>query len=465
MNTTVHHHGRPPLHLSFVAEGLTAIPCAPQLQQCSGLRTLNLHSNNVTAIDGLQHLVCLEDLNLSSNSISTLQGLPVLPRLVALNISGNQLRNMDGLCRLHSLESLKLAHNYVTDLKGLAALQGPTCALSRLDLRNNRLASLTELAVLACCPSLAELELKGVGIAGPGNLLCQNTDYRAAVAAALPQVQLLDGAQINREDIGGVQDQEALTQQMASIQLQLFESEPPLQAPGTSSAAGRAKACFPKTDKALSSYHRRHRAHKESNSLGHIHSGVQTTGSVQALAPLGVGHPGPCEQLVGPSPYLDWPTGRLPIQWHVSLPLEAGSGIAPVHLADIGVQACGGQDELHAVQKEMDRLKKELQMMSGKCRSRLTIEEDSETHQQTALVSNLLRAQTDELCAHKTSCPPNQQVHLYSNQTFLPSGTCKIGLRMYKQQCTLTYYSSRQCLASMQLHCSWNGLGQESDQK
>ncbi len=96
--------------------------------------------------------------------------------------------------------------------------------LTRLDLRDNLIGSLQELAVLAGLPSLRELALAG---GSPGNSVCAIPSYRAAVAAALPALELLDGQPLEAERLQqpGMQSA-AAAQHMASLQLQAFQPPP-----------------------------------------------------------------------------------------------------------------------------------------------------------------------------------------------------------------------------------------------
>lgn len=100
--------------------------------------------------------------------------------------------------------------------------------LSRLDLRDNLVGSLQELAVLAGLPSLHELALAG---GSPGNSICAMPSYRAAVAAALPELELLDGLSLQAErQRQPAMQPAAAAQHMASIQLQAFQPSQPAPA-------------------------------------------------------------------------------------------------------------------------------------------------------------------------------------------------------------------------------------------
>lgn len=79
----------------------------------SGLVKLNLHSNHLTSID-IDLRPCadsLRELNLSSNDLRSVVGLEALPCLTQLNLSSNGLRHIDRplLCVLPQLRRLNLS--------------------------------------------------------------------------------------------------------------------------------------------------------------------------------------------------------------------------------------------------------------------------------------------------------------------------------------------------------------------
>lgn len=81
------------------------------------------------------------------------------------------------------LLSLRLAHNALSSLEPLPQLAPQ---LTRLDASHNSLASPVALCCLSALPGLRELRLEGNPLAG-------RRDYHEAVAAMLPQLQILDG--------------------------------------------------------------------------------------------------------------------------------------------------------------------------------------------------------------------------------------------------------------------------------
>lgn len=58
----------------------------------------------------------------------------------------------------------KLANNQITSLDGLAVSSKQRWRLRSLDIRNNQLNALSQMAVLASCSCLRQLQLDGTGI-------------------------------------------------------------------------------------------------------------------------------------------------------------------------------------------------------------------------------------------------------------------------------------------------------------
>ncbi|BDA41828.1 probable centriolin at N-terminal half [Coccomyxa sp. Obi] len=212
-------------HISKVGEGLQSLKQIVPLLMADNVHSLCLHCNEISKIECLSHLQALRDLNLSANAITNIEGLQNLRSLRSLNLASNRIQNLNGLQGLSQLQSLNLAHNFISTLSGLTALQGGQ--LQRLDLRDNLIGSLQELAVLAGLPNLRELLLAG---GSPGNSICAIPSYRVAAAAALPQVEVLDGQPLEADRCSQpTMPPAAAAQHMASLQLQAFQ--PPQPAP------------------------------------------------------------------------------------------------------------------------------------------------------------------------------------------------------------------------------------------
>jgi hypothetical protein len=171
--------------LSRINEGIRCIGDVTELACAADMRSLCLHGNGISRIEGLEHLTGLSELNLSSNSIASIEGLDQLASLTSLNLATNRIRSIDGLSALRSLARLNLAHNAISDAPGLAQLQGTARSIAHVNLQGNQLSSVQQLAALRGCPHLSSLLLAG-------NPLCGSPSCAADLRALLPHLQHTD---------------------------------------------------------------------------------------------------------------------------------------------------------------------------------------------------------------------------------------------------------------------------------
>ncbi|CAD6456361.1 6a3ab19e-1aa2-49f2-afce-10b3c6f7a78d [Sclerotinia trifoliorum] len=114
-------------HLSIADNGLTSITASSLAPLANTLHSLDLSSNLFAQIpDCLASLTALRALNLSNNMIESLHSLTrnPLPAISALNLRSNRLVSIAGIERLYPLERLDLRDNKVTDPTELARLTG-----------------------------------------------------------------------------------------------------------------------------------------------------------------------------------------------------------------------------------------------------------------------------------------------------------------------------------------------------
>ncbi|KAL8737875.1 MAG: hypothetical protein Q9181_001278, partial [Wetmoreana brouardii] len=114
-------------HLSLADNALTSIPASSLAPLSNNLHSLDLSSNLFTDVpDGLASLTVLRALNLSNCMIASLQSLlrSPLPAITALNLRTNRLGSIVGIERLLSLERLDLRENKLGDPTELARLTG-----------------------------------------------------------------------------------------------------------------------------------------------------------------------------------------------------------------------------------------------------------------------------------------------------------------------------------------------------
>ncbi|KAF4627815.1 hypothetical protein G7Y89_g10335 [Cudoniella acicularis] len=114
-------------HLSLADNGLTSISAASLAPLANTLHSLDLSSNLFQQIpDCLASLTALRALNLSNCMIESLHSLTrnPLPAITALNLRSNRLISIAGIERLYPLERLDLRDNKMTDPTELARLTG-----------------------------------------------------------------------------------------------------------------------------------------------------------------------------------------------------------------------------------------------------------------------------------------------------------------------------------------------------
>jgi Leucine-rich repeat (LRR) protein len=133
------------------------------------LSSLNLHSNHLTHID-LELCGCagLKRLNLSSNDLTTLAGLEALSRLERLNAACNRLTRIDfSISALAALHHLNLSYNQIQTVEALATVAGHP--LQTLHLQGNLLEGVGQAAHLR---GFARLNAVTFSEDGADNPLC-----------------------------------------------------------------------------------------------------------------------------------------------------------------------------------------------------------------------------------------------------------------------------------------------------
>ena len=87
------------------------------LQGCTSLRTLDISSNCLDALDGVAGLQSLEELKANNNKIKSIKPLRALPSLREIQVDNNLLQNLDGLQNIPTLEVLHCNNNQITAFK------------------------------------------------------------------------------------------------------------------------------------------------------------------------------------------------------------------------------------------------------------------------------------------------------------------------------------------------------------
>ncbi|KAI8921116.1 hypothetical protein DFJ77DRAFT_150399 [Powellomyces hirtus] len=115
-----------------------------------------LHSNGISQIDGtiLNLFRSLTVLDISSNLIENIEGLDAAPYLVDLNLSNNKISRVQNMKSLQRLRKLNLSFNCIRTFDGLEELRGPRYSLQVLDLKGNSINGLETLRCLEECTGL-----------------------------------------------------------------------------------------------------------------------------------------------------------------------------------------------------------------------------------------------------------------------------------------------------------------------
>ncbi|KAI8937671.1 hypothetical protein NX059_005373 [Plenodomus lindquistii] len=114
-------------HLSLADNALTTISAASLAPLANTLQSLDLSANPLIEIpDSLATMTCLRALNLSGCMIDSLQSLGrnPLPAITTLNLRSNRLNTLAGVERLLSLERIDVRDNKLTDPTEIARLTG-----------------------------------------------------------------------------------------------------------------------------------------------------------------------------------------------------------------------------------------------------------------------------------------------------------------------------------------------------
>ncbi|KAM6090405.1 leucine-rich repeat and guanylate kinase domain-containing protein isoform 2-T2 [Theristicus caerulescens] len=179
---------KPPKNLKEVDFSYNQIPKMQDLLAYQSLTKLLLDFNNIEEIRGLEKCHSLTHLSLSHNRLIAIGGLENLPIRI-LNLSSNQIEKITGLDSLKTLQKLDLSSNKITSLEGLEEHD----LLEMINLEDNQIAELRELECIADLPLLRVLNLLK-------NPVQEQTDYWLLVIFMLLQLTELDLKKISVEE-------------------------------------------------------------------------------------------------------------------------------------------------------------------------------------------------------------------------------------------------------------------------
>ncbi|XP_005098087.2 protein phosphatase 1 regulatory subunit 7 [Aplysia californica] len=186
----------------------------PELLSCSAITVLDLSNNKLETLAPLSYLPNLEELYASGNLIGKIGDLSKCKKLQEVDLSRNRLFDLLGIANLPNLKILDASQNQLTCLKSVGKLR----SLEELNINANRVSSLSSFAnvfpklqILFACDNmisswdeicslsdLAELVELFVS-ANPFTMEDgEMPTYHLHVTMALPNLEVIDGAQIKR---------------------------------------------------------------------------------------------------------------------------------------------------------------------------------------------------------------------------------------------------------------------------
>ncbi|XP_064240400.1 leucine-rich repeat and coiled-coil domain-containing protein 1 isoform X4 [Aotus nancymaae] len=200
--------------------------CISELSLGSTLHAINLHCNNISKIEAIDHIWNLRHLDLSSNQISQIEGLNTLTKLCTLNLSCNLITKVEGLEELINLTRLNLSYNQINDLSGLIPLHGIKHKLRYIDLHSNCIDSIHHL--IQCTVGLLFLTNLTLEKDGDDNPVCRLPGYRAVLLQTLPQLRILDCKNIFGEPVNLTEINSSQLQCLEGLLDNLVSSESPI---------------------------------------------------------------------------------------------------------------------------------------------------------------------------------------------------------------------------------------------
>ena len=185
------HHALVSLDLSH-----NSIGAIEGLDGLTRLQALRLHHNHLTRCGGVEALCQLQVLDLNNNDLTSIAELRHCTALTELDVSCNALAELDDISSLRRLAALSLRGNLLKLLDRLPHCLPPS--LRTLDLARNSIGDVSELQNLAAMHSLVEVDVSENVFAATAAQ--RGFSYRPLAVAIAPALQALDGEAVTRAE-------------------------------------------------------------------------------------------------------------------------------------------------------------------------------------------------------------------------------------------------------------------------
>ncbi|KND00692.1 uncharacterized protein SPPG_03813 [Spizellomyces punctatus DAOM BR117] len=158
---------------------------------CKLLKALILNHNKIARLEYLANLTQLNTLVVSHNKLTNLDGLGSLPNLTKLSAAHNEIRTFPDLRMVPSLKELRLTDNKILSIPDHIRFLP---ALEILDMGNNLMRSIADVASLASLHAIINLNLKGNPLVEKekGVSEAASGKYRKTLLTLCPTLRVLD---------------------------------------------------------------------------------------------------------------------------------------------------------------------------------------------------------------------------------------------------------------------------------
>nr|CAB3263080.1 uncharacterized protein LOC101242116 [Phallusia mammillata] len=172
------------------------------IQQFPCLRVLNLSSNLLMQLDGLNHLKYLEWISLSGNQLGNIDLLNSCTNLVHVDASDNEICGCPNLPNLKNLHTLLMQKNQLSDLQYFP--DNIPKGIRILSLANNKITDLNQVKHLSSLPSLEQLSLAKNSCIDhsymPTSTSLPSFNYRPFIINWCNNLSILDGIQVSQRE-------------------------------------------------------------------------------------------------------------------------------------------------------------------------------------------------------------------------------------------------------------------------
>jgi hypothetical protein len=193
----------------------------PKIPDPKSIKVLKvLHCNSLVSSEGIEEYESLEHLDLSLNQLESFNS-ESLTEVIYLNLSWNSIKQAPNLNNFLDLVTLDLSHNRIEILEPLVELGRKKNSLKEINLNDNLIADIDQVAYLAKFKFLAKIHFKD-DKRKTDNPIWELSEYKQTVCTYLPALKELDGLPVNvvyKENLSTNQEQHVTFNDEPSVKI------------------------------------------------------------------------------------------------------------------------------------------------------------------------------------------------------------------------------------------------------